>query len=152
MYAGFAFKSFEQKIDHIFGGCYLPFATILLFLSAFLIFKNDYVNLRTITVANPVLFYFSAIIAITGYLYISKSLEKTSSLFAIFFKKALVYIGENSIVYLCLNQIIISLIRRRVLDILENIALLIFVLIIISIIAYCINSSRILSAVFKGKF
>ena len=86
----------------------------LLITSAFaaaLIFVNGYINMRSGTYAFWPLFWINAILSCCIGISISKLVEKSEFRWGI---KKLTSVGENSIVYVCLNQIVISVVKKLV--------------------------------------
>lgn len=79
-----------------------------------LIFWNGYINMRTGSYANIPLFWFNAILATLIGWSISDSLDATAQKFQWmdYAMRLLKSIGRNSIVYLCLNQLVILLFTR----------------------------------------
>ena len=82
----------------------------LIVLDVFLIFTNGYVNMRTEVYSNILLFFLnsiiSSIILINIALIIDKKMKNN------FISKFFQSIGKNSIVYVCLNQLVILVINR----------------------------------------
>lgn len=94
-----------QKIS-----CVLLFIIVfsLVIINLFLIFYNDAVNIRTLQMGNIFLFYLNAILSTCIIWFFADRIERMKSNR---FLKAIESIGCNSIVYLCLNQAFITVIR-----------------------------------------
>ncbi|KEZ91204.1 acyltransferase family protein [Lacrimispora celerecrescens] len=124
---------------------------ILVAISMFLIFTNGYVNMRTGTYAIIPLFWINAILAIIIGINLSKYLERSLLKSVHGF---LLFIGRNSIVYLCLNQLIILCVRKtiRVVGlplITTKISIFVIAMILLSLCTYVIINTRL--KVFLGK-
>ncbi len=78
----------------------------VLVLNGAMIFLNGYVNMRISEYSNILLFIINAVVATIGYMKLSCFLEKFK------FAKVFEFIGENSIIYLCLNQILIFILAK----------------------------------------
>lgn len=84
---------------------------MVIFFSAFIgIFINGYVNIRTISYSNIVLFYLNASIMCILLIKISMVIEQKLQNSII--KKEIIFIGVNSLVYLVFNQIVIVFTRK----------------------------------------
>ena len=83
----------------------LIYTLILFVVSFYSIMHTGYVNMRTGVYPNLFLFFLNLILAILFYVNVSKILLKFR--FFSFFTQKIKYIGENSIVSLCFNQIVI---------------------------------------------
>lgn len=77
-----------------------------------LIFLNGYVNLREGQYSMLILFWLNALMSIIVLWNLSKNLSKInlSHNIAKKIEKSIMYIGANSIIYLCLNQVVIYLV------------------------------------------
>ena len=124
---------YSVKLSNIF---------ILLIISTITIFINDYVNLRTIKYGNLILFYFNGIATSIMIIMFSIFVSNKKILNKIVDK--VIYIGENSLIFLALNQVIIYIVKN-ILEILLNNKLLIsgcnliLTLLILSIATFIIN-------------
>lgn len=133
MYIGFIFKNFELNITK--NKCFL--ISILLFLCSFpLVIYNGYVNIRLNTYSNVLLFYLNAIIISYSIFLFAKSFEACKS-------QVLSFIGKNSLLFLCLNQIIIFVVKKYFNN---NISILLLTLSILSIFSICINNLNLQNA------
>ena len=86
------------------------FLLILTFSNVFLVFTNGYVNMRTEVYSNTFLFYLNSVcssIVLINYAIILEKILKNNCI-SKFFQN----IGRNSIVFVCLNQLVILLINR----------------------------------------
>lgn len=100
-YIGFLFKNLEPNLNKIKS---LIYGVLFFILSIILISKNGYCTVRTNIYSNLIFFYFNAILATLAYFYLARFLNS-------FVPKLFLYIGQNSINYLALNQIIIYLVN-----------------------------------------
>ena len=80
--------------------------------NAVLIFATPYVNLRTATYPNALLLYFNALTATVLYLSLCFRFSKIRLPVIGRVKSILIYIGQNSIPYLCFNRLIITLLEK----------------------------------------
>lgn len=87
---------------------HLGYCIVLGIVTVFLIFINGYINMRTGTYAIIPLFWLNAMLAIVVGINISSYIAGVAPKFI---KKYLTSIGRESIVYLCLNQLVIQQIR-----------------------------------------
>lgn len=85
---------------------------ILFIICSALIFTNGYVNMRTADYSFIYLFYINAIIGTLVYWNLCKLSVKYFCNFVNHSCKALLYIGKNSIIFLCLNQLVILLFKK----------------------------------------
>ncbi|MBN1036872.1 MULTISPECIES: acyltransferase family protein [Clostridium] len=112
-YIGYEFKRNKHKkvISYLLN---MPINIIIFGFIANLIlcFINGYVNLRTLNYSYAPLFWINAIIAILVYLNISRRLERIKIKFIIRICNYLKYIGKNSLIYLCLNQLVILFLSK----------------------------------------
>lgn len=83
------------------------FLIILIVIDLGLIFINGYINMRTGEYSNVVLFWLAACVSIVVLWNLAKMLCHSRYRIVNGGSKCLQYIGRNSIVFLCLNQIII---------------------------------------------
>lgn len=98
-YAGYVFKKKEPNLNL---KQELAVGVSLFVISFIFIFKNGHCNVRAYEYPNLLLFYFNALTATLAYFYLSKLICNFVSL------KPLQYIGKNSLNYLALNQIVIT--------------------------------------------
>ena len=103
----------EEKIIHSLLNMKVLSIIILTFVVGMLIFLNGYINMRSSKYAFIPLFWINAIFSSIIILNISKFMEKlfAHGIFKLI-KKELTFVGSNSIVYVCLNQIVILLISH----------------------------------------
>lgn len=94
--------------------------TILFIVNGVLAFVNPYVNMRIGLYGFIPLFWINAITAIVIYWNISKKIEAGKHLYK--FKNMIAQIGEDSIVYLCLNQLVILIIDKLLANVIFNCA------------------------------
>ncbi len=97
-------KHGEGKLRSVFQLSWLP-SLLLGILTTFLIFRNGYINMRTQTYAAVPFFWVNAILSIIVGVNISRLIWPKLENRRI--GKWLVGIGKDSIVYVCLNQIVI---------------------------------------------
>lgn len=103
-------KSSENKVVHfLFNLPWIP-NLLLGILTIILIFLNDYINMRTETYAVIPLFWANAVLSIIVGVNLSKLLYKYIQKSIV--EKWLVSVGRESIVYVCLNQVVIMFIRK----------------------------------------
>lgn len=81
---------------------------ICVFGASFVIMLNDSVNLRLATYGNPILFYFGASLMAFALFYIASNIKKFDG----FVVKELLFIGQNSIIYLGFNQFVLIFLKR----------------------------------------
>lgn len=105
---GYLFKSHKQLAEQIFSLKLYEFILISIITLISIIFAG-YINMRTGTYSIVPLFWVNAILSIVLCLNISKFIEKKIDKK---FWKWISYIGKNSIVYLCLNQLTILLFAK----------------------------------------
>lgn len=79
---------------------------VVAILSMYLIFENGYINMRTGRYSNIFLFWINAVLSICILLSLSEVVSKKHHI------EWLLGIGKNSIVYLCLNQLVITITKR----------------------------------------
>ena len=79
-------------------------------MTTILIFLNGYINMRTETYAVIPLFWVNAVLAIIVGANLSKLLYKYIQNSIV--EKWLLSVGKESIVYVCLNQVVIIIIRK----------------------------------------
>ncbi|GFP74222.1 acyltransferase family protein [Clostridium fungisolvens] len=108
-YVGYLLKKFSSKNKLLAKSINLSLIEVVLLLvcSTILIFVNYSVNMRTITYGIIPLFWVNAILSTITYWNISRYLDICKVKFIKKINHQLIYIGKNSIVYLCLNQIVI---------------------------------------------
>ena len=80
-------------------------------ITSILIFVNGYVNLRTCSYGFIPLFYFNSIGIIIGFWNLCRIVDSHISEKTWLYQRV-ISIGENSILYLCLNQVVIIIIRK----------------------------------------
>jgi len=110
-YLGFLFKKYHanQYIHYLMNLSWIP-NIILSVITAILIFANGYINMREGTYANLPLFWINAILAIVvgiNFARLIYPLIKNN-----FIGSWLRGIGKDSIVYLCLNQVVILVVTK----------------------------------------
>lgn len=113
-YAGYAAKN-EPIVRKCYEGFLekkKAFHIVLFAINLMLIFNTAYVNLRSATYPNALLFYFNAIVSILLYLSVCYSLSNINLPVINIVKKWLCYLGENTIGYLCLNELIIKILKN----------------------------------------
>lgn len=101
---GYTLKKENLTIDNK----YFPF--FIIFIGSIICFINGYVNVRNGEYANIILYYICAVLMTIGLFYICKFWVKSK-----FIKKELRFIGMNSIVYVCLNQLVLFVPNKIVL-------------------------------------
>ena len=116
IYLGYVFKknAHKQIINKLLN---LPIyiSILLLLLNAFFCFVNGYINMRTGSYGLISLFWFNALTAIIVYWNLCKKINEVNwNKFLNFFGDRVKQIGKNSIIYLCLNQLIILIVRKVV--------------------------------------
>lgn len=101
MYVGFAFRR-SRMLEKV--NVAPPYMIVLVSLfGSFAAYLNGFVNMRTNTYGNPLLFIFAAISLTFVMYYISLRLATSSSKLT----DELKYIGSNSMGYLCMNQAVL---------------------------------------------
>lgn len=132
------------------------------FIVGILIFLNGYINMRSSKYAFIPLFWINALLSSIIILNISKFIENLFShgIFKLI-KSELTFVGSNSIVYVCLNQIVILLISHFT-EILYpirneyltkysiNILILIITMILLHLLTFLIKHTKLI--IFIGKF
>ena len=88
------------------------FLVPLIFIDSLLIYVNGYVNMRTGDYANFFLFFINACLSIIILWNVAKLLSASRCNIIKCVCKRLQYIGRNSIIFLCLNQIIICVLTK----------------------------------------
>lgn len=105
----------DQKIPHAndVTGMNLWLSLLLIGGASALVFVNGYVNMRTAQYAFMPLFWLNAVSLIIGYMNLCRIIDSKLSKLPVFDKliAEFKYIGKNSIVYLCLNQVTILFLR-----------------------------------------
>ncbi len=117
------------------------------FVIGFVILQSNEINMRTGKYGNPVLFFFNAICAIVILISFSKIIESMTNTIALYIKRELIAIGQNGIVYVCINQLIITVVARIMTK--WNILQLIVVFILLKICSYVIMHTKL--RFFAGK-
>lgn len=112
-YLGYLCKKYEKKtvVHHIMDMTWIT-DIILGMITAILIFKNGYINMRTGIYANIPLFWTNAMLSTIVGVNLSKRIYP-------FIKNNLIgrwltSIGRDSIIYVCLNQVVILLVTRYI--------------------------------------
>ena len=105
IYFGYLIK--KTKLVERFTNTNIIYTLSLFVLNYFFIMHTGYVNMRTGSYPNLIMFFFNLLLAIVVYINISKILLHIKPL--TFVTTKIKYIGENSIVSLCLNQFVIVL-------------------------------------------
>lgn len=98
-------KSLERLTD-VKAHTLTLFLVLIGFMSILGAFLNDSVNIRTLTYGNPILFYLNAFISSLFILILARWIFLFVNI------NWLQYIGENSIVYLIFNQMILAVLYR----------------------------------------
>ena len=119
------------------------FLLILTFSNVFLVFTNGYVNMRTEVYSNTFLFYLNSVcssIVLINYAIILEKILKNNCI-SKFFQNT----GRNSIVFVCLNQLVILLINRFfVFDIpFKNYVILFLSIFVLYICSFIISNTRL---------
>lgn len=108
----FCRKNSENKVVHfLFNLSWIP-NLLLGVITIILIFLNGYINMRTETYAVIPLFWVNAVLSIIVGVNLSKLLYKHIQKSVV--EKWLVSIGRESIVYVCLNQVVIQIVRKAI--------------------------------------
>lgn len=130
-YAGFLFKKYsENKVIHYSMNLKWYITVALGVVTGFLLFLNGYINMRLGTYANIPLFLVNAILSIIVLMNLARLLY--SVIKANIAGKFLTTVGKNSIVYLCLNQIVIYFVSRWIGDIkFSNVIVLLITMLIL---------------------
>lgn len=141
-YAGYATKN-NPFCKRLYQGILEKkhFQFIIWGINLILILKTPYVNLRTATYPNALLFYFNATVAIMLYLSASYALSKITSPAVNQIKKWLCFVGENTIGYLCLNELLIRILRKYLPydNIVEQLILLAICMVVLTIITKTVS-------------
>lgn len=140
-------KKYENKIKKILNLSYWQILVIGI-ITVLLIFTNGYINMREGTYAFIPLFWINALLSIFIGISISKNICRIKKI------RWFTFIGKNSIVYLCLNQIVIKvLVRIFDLFTLPKILSQIFIFVACMIVLYCLSLlfTRTKLAFFIGK-
>lgn len=119
MHIGFLLNRFQftKEISFLLNLKILPFLALSA-ITVFLIFVNQHVNMRLGIYSNPLLFWFNATAATVLGINLSKKIEAVFS--DTILCKFLIEIGEYSIVFVCLNQLVIQVLSKSVDGILLN--------------------------------
>ena len=143
MYIGNLIKQCEMtKPVHFFLNLKLIPFILLSIITIVLIFLNHDVNMRLGIYSNPVLFWFNAVSATILGINFSKKLEIIFD--NTFLIVALKEIGEKSMIYMLLNQLVILLLSQNSRDmLLEKIIILLITLIILFIVSRIIENSSL---------
>lgn len=106
-------------------------------LASTFIFLNGYVNMREGVYSNVILFWIAAVSSIVVLLNFSKILQSISKKIALFriIYKYLSWVGENSVIFLCLNQLIIYIIKTVLPNNLVNILFYKVVVLVVAMIS-----------------
>ncbi len=107
-YIGYIIEQFERKIESIGNSVIelpLKYNIILSIVTTFFIFMNGYINMRMGYYANIFLFWLNALFSIVVGLNFAKLFYDKIKGTAI--SKWLMSIGKNSIIYVCLNEIVL---------------------------------------------
>lgn len=123
----------------------INFLLLLVFtiLNGLLIFTNGYVNMRTETYSNVLLFYLNSVLS--SIILINYSLLIDNILKSNFISKFLQSVGRNSIVYVCLNQLVILLINKYFNYSIpfENYFVLFLSVLLLSVFSYVITKTKL---------
>ena len=112
---------------------------LCVFGASILIILNDSVNLRLATYGNPLLFYCGAFLMAFALFYMASYIKKFNG----FIVKELLFIGQNSIIYLGFNQFILIFLKRlNFNDVYINLGLKLFALLV------CLSVLHIISNLF----
>lgn len=98
-------KKYEDKLDKLLNMNWWQILVVGA-ITTVLIFANGYINMREGRYAIVPLFWINALLSVYLGISISKMICKTGKI------KWLTNIGRNSIVYVCLNQIVIRVFRK----------------------------------------
>lgn len=120
---------------------------IFILLGSVLTFINGYINVRQGIYSNIVLYYIVAILMTIGLYGISRQIKKIDNVLI----SELKFIGKNSLVYVCLNQLFLLILNKLGELLVTNIFLLIcykiiellVVLVILHISVYFLNTNRL---------
>ncbi|MFR1077441.1 MAG: hypothetical protein ACLSEL_13055, partial [Romboutsia timonensis] len=112
LYIGYKLKLYNEKSNLIKILLNMPLVvSLLLFLiNIILSFTNGYINMRTAQYSNTLMFWINSFTAFVAYWNIAKYIDSNDKIKYI--NKILKFMGKNSIVFLCLNQIIISIVIK----------------------------------------
>ena len=130
---------------------------IIFLLNGYMIFLNGTVNIRRNQYSHIELYWINAVFAMLFYLNVAIRLENSSVLFARL-KKALKFIGKNSLTFLVFNELLIYVVKNiisvKILAMQENIilSLVIFIIVILSMVIICELVNRTKLKVLMGKF
>lgn len=157
MYVGFIVKLNKEKI--IFKKILnMPIwcVIILFIINLVTIYVNGYTNMRIMEYSNVILFYFNAILATLIYYNIFKKLD----CYDLKINKFIQYVGKNSIVYLCLNQFVIIVLKNLIIFekfnnsifklIILNCLVLIATMMLLYVFSEILNRTKL--RIFIGKF
>ncbi|OCA99776.1 acyltransferase family protein [Clostridium beijerinckii] len=112
-YVGYEFKlHVGKKIFFWLLNMPITITILAFFINFALCFVNGYVNLRTGAYAFVPLFWLNSVTAILVYWNISKGLDKVQIKLVRVICNHIKYIGRNSIIYLCLNQLCILIFSK----------------------------------------
>ena len=126
-YTGYQFKTISDKLANVKNKIDVVLGTFILVIFSFILFKNGYVNLRTNEYSNILMFYINAICMSIGIYYFSKFIKNIK------ISSVLEYCGKYSLYFLCLNQLIIFILKK--INMVGNISILIatiFILVLIN--------------------
>ena len=120
-------------------------------LASTFIFLNGYVNMREGVYSNVILFWIAAVSSIVVLLNFSKILQSISKKIALFriIYKYLSWVGENSVIFLCLNQLIIYIIKTVLPNNLVNILFYKVVVLVVAMISLTFMDRFIIRRKFK---
>lgn len=147
-YIGYAMRRLERENKIIQKMLNLSWIQIIILgaLCVWLFFKNGYINMRIGAYSNVPLFWFNATFSIIVLFDFARQINSIIKDFVI--GKWLVNVGSNSIVYLCLNQVVI-LILGKCLDhihmnvVIYKIIILVLTLIVLHIVSLIITSTKL---------
>lgn len=117
MYLGYLTKEKKKECNKILN---CPWYIIIITIAVYsmLAYLNAPINVRSFNYGKyPILFYANAIVGIYLIIYISKKLTKVKKLRIIV--NYLAHIGKDSIIYLCLNQIVLMAVYKVVFSVIS---------------------------------
>ena len=142
-YIGWMAKEKFYIFHEIFEKCGPIIYILWVGISAFMCNMNSYINMRTSSYGNPILFIVNAV-NMTLLLYgVSVFISRYKMI-----KEVLTYIGENSITYLCTNQIVIigcTYVCEKIgiMHSTQNIIVLMFSLMIMTVGSFIVNGTNL---------
>lgn len=116
------------------------------------IFTNGYINMREGTYAIIPLFWINAILSILIGFNISKRIaaftESVKNRVVVFWKNWVISVGKNSIVYLCMNQVVIMIVEKyisyiSISTVVDQAVILVLVLFILTLCSEIITNTRL---------